>query len=229
LAPAAIGRRSNSSFIAANRIFSAMSLEFSAALHLGIELVAQAIAHQVERKHGDQDREAGRRAVRTPARRRAWCPIPVSGAARRRPRKPSPAASRMAFDCVTASRVAGAGRLRLERECRARPGPARHPAPSARRTRSSQERRMFVAANDAGEGWRYGRERALTRRRQAFSPSGAKRAPAGGAIFKTARDFNGSFSCWVECSVIRVAAGRQTGPPRRRVRVRIRRGPVLGA
>ena len=59
------------------------------ALQLGIEGVAQPVAHQVEGEHGDQDGEAGKvttqgaRFEEFAARRPAWCPIPASAAGRR--------------------------------------------------------------------------------------------------------------------------------------------------
>ncbi len=70
----------------------------SSALELRVERVAQAVAQQVEREHGDQDREAREasppttRAARTRARRRASCPIRTSAAAR--PGRGSPARRR---------------------------------------------------------------------------------------------------------------------------------------
>jgi hypothetical protein len=65
------------------------SRAISAPPQLGVERVAQAVAHQVDRQHGDQDGEAGKvtihqaRWMNSRANRPASCPIRASAAARR--------------------------------------------------------------------------------------------------------------------------------------------------
>ena len=89
----------------------------SASPQLRIERIAQAVADQIDGEHGDQDGEAGKRhdpgAERRNSRAEASI-VPHSGVGgcAPRPRKPSAAASRMAFETPSvACTMSGARQL----------------------------------------------------------------------------------------------------------------------